>query len=86
MPWFDSMVAGSRLGNLRASRVGGRSRDGRVTYEWEIVEWTADDNNGDGDGDGDDKMDDDGGQPGPSKRLKHGGGGDAEGAEYAQRQ
>ncbi|KLU87884.1 hypothetical protein MAPG_06874 [Magnaporthiopsis poae ATCC 64411] len=83
VPWFDSMVAGSRLGNLRASRVGGRSRDGRVTYEWEIVEWTAD-------GDGDDKMDDDGdgSQPGPSKRLKHGGdgAGDAGSAEPAQPQ
>ncbi|KAL8370474.1 hypothetical protein RB595_000716 [Gaeumannomyces hyphopodioides] len=77
--WFDSMVAGSRLGNLRASRAGGRGRDGRVTYEWEVVEWTA------GSDDDDDKMDD-GGQASPAKRLKHDDGGDAGSAGFAQQQ
>ncbi|KAL8361835.1 hypothetical protein RB601_007580 [Gaeumannomyces tritici] len=81
VPWFDSMVAGSRLGSLRASRTGGRGRDGRVTYEWEVVEWTAG-----GVDDGDDEMDDGGGRASPHKRLKQDDGGDAGGAEPAQRQ
>ncbi|TPX09767.1 uncharacterized protein E0L32_008958 [Thyridium curvatum] len=43
VPWFDSMVEGSQLGKLRTSKGSGHSRDGMVTYEWEVVEWTADD-------------------------------------------
>lgn len=44
IPWFDSLVEGSRLGrrlgNVRASKGGGQSRDGTVRYEWEVVEYT----------------------------------------------
>jgi hypothetical protein len=43
LPWFDTMVEGSRLGKMRRSAGSKRSRDGNITVEWEIVEWTADD-------------------------------------------
>ena len=43
LPWFDSIVAGSRLAKLRTSKGSRQSRDGRVRVEWEIVEWKADD-------------------------------------------
>ncbi|KAJ9134434.1 Mss4-like protein [Pleurostoma richardsiae] len=43
VPWFDSMVAGSRLGKLRTSKGSRQSSDGRTRVEWEIVEWTEDD-------------------------------------------
>ncbi|KAL1871290.1 hypothetical protein VTK73DRAFT_2158 [Phialemonium thermophilum] len=48
LPWFDSLIAGSKLGNIRASKGSGQSRDGTVRYEWEIVEYTEDDDGGDG--------------------------------------
>jgi hypothetical protein len=54
IPWFDSIVAGSRLGNMRTSKGSSQSRDGRVKVEWEVHEWTA------GDGEG----------PNPAKRTK----------------
>ncbi|KAI8217021.1 hypothetical protein K4K53_009522 [Colletotrichum sp. SAR 10_77] len=44
VPWFESMIDGTRLGNLRHSQMVDQSRDGKVRVEWEIVEWTdADD-------------------------------------------
>ena len=43
LPWFDTMVEGSRLGNMKKSMGVQRSRHGNVRVEWEIVEWTADD-------------------------------------------
>jgi hypothetical protein len=47
LPWFDSLVEGSRLGrrlgNVRMSQGSGRSQDGTVRYEWEVVEYTEDD-------------------------------------------
>ncbi|KAF9871623.1 hypothetical protein CkaCkLH20_10821 [Colletotrichum karsti] len=48
VPWFDNMIEGSRLGNLRRNQVVDHSsRDGgNIRVEWEIVEWTdADDGN-----------------------------------------
>ena len=40
VPWFETLVQGSRLGRMRRTRKGGaQSRDGSVTVEWEIVEW-----------------------------------------------
>ncbi|KAK8108585.1 hypothetical protein PG984_014386 [Apiospora sp. TS-2023a] len=42
LPWFDSMVRGSQLGNLRTSKGARESRDGHVRVEWEITEWTGD--------------------------------------------
>jgi len=45
LPWFDTMVEGSTLGKVKRSRGQRRTGNGRVTVEWEIIEWT------DGDGD-----------------------------------
>lgn len=46
IPWFEALVSGSRLGNMRTSKGLHESRDGRVRVEWEITEWTAGDDNG----------------------------------------
>lgn len=43
IPWFETMVEGSRLGKMRTSRGKRTARDGRVQVEWEIVEWNAED-------------------------------------------
>jgi len=38
LPWFDTMVQGSKLGKMRRH---GEKRDGKGwRVEWEIVEWT----------------------------------------------
>lgn len=42
LPWFDTLVEGSKLGNMKMSMGSKRSRDGHVRVEWEVVEWTAD--------------------------------------------
>ncbi|KAI9051607.1 hypothetical protein LZ554_004651 [Drepanopeziza brunnea f. sp. 'monogermtubi'] len=49
LPWFETMVKGSRLGNVQ--RIWGEKTagNGRFKIEWEIVEWTAADEEG-GDG------------------------------------
>lgn len=36
IPWFDSIVAGSRL-----SRLSGQTWRGTARYEWEVVEWAS---------------------------------------------
>ncbi|TLD23076.1 hypothetical protein PspLS_07277 [Pyricularia sp. CBS 133598] len=62
IPWFDSMVAGSRLSRLRTSKISGQTRSGSVKYEWEVVEWSSGDaNRGSSPGSG---------LPSPSKRQK----------------
>jgi len=43
LSWFDTLTAGSRLGDLRTSKGSSLSRDGRLRVEWEVVEWTEDD-------------------------------------------
>lgn len=43
IPWFDSMIQGSRLGNAFTSRGVQESRDGTVRVEWEITEWASGD-------------------------------------------
>jgi hypothetical protein len=43
LPWFDTLVEGSRLGTIRTRKGSGRSRDGTVRVEWEVVEYTEDD-------------------------------------------
>ncbi|KAK0709016.1 hypothetical protein B0T26DRAFT_390519 [Lasiosphaeria miniovina] len=43
LPWFDKLTAGSRLGTLRAHKGYGGNQNGTVRVEWEIVEWTPDD-------------------------------------------
>ncbi|KAH7360920.1 hypothetical protein BKA65DRAFT_195178 [Rhexocercosporidium sp. MPI-PUGE-AT-0058] len=57
LPWFETMVKGSKLGNVKRSWGARRSQNGRFRVEWEIVEWT-----GDGEGDGDE------GAKSPAKR------------------
>lgn len=47
IPWFDGMIQGSRLGNTRSSRGIRESRDGTMRVEWEITEWTGDDDDED---------------------------------------
>lgn len=39
VPWFDSLVEGTRLGKMRRSRGVERSHDGRVRVEWEVIEY-----------------------------------------------
>ncbi|KAI1128565.1 hypothetical protein F5Y10DRAFT_174612 [Nemania abortiva] len=50
IPWFDDLISGSRLGNMHTTRGVQRSRDGTGWVEFEITEWTADDDNGAGEG------------------------------------
>jgi hypothetical protein len=38
--WLDSLVAGSRLGQLRSTSGSSQSSDGRINLRWEVVEWT----------------------------------------------
>lgn len=41
LPWFESMIEGSKLGRVRVSR-GQKEMDGGRKVEWEVVEWTDD--------------------------------------------
>ncbi|ETS76011.1 hypothetical protein PFICI_12955 [Pestalotiopsis fici W106-1] len=52
IPWFESFIQGSRLGNARTSRGVQQSRDGTTRVEWEITEW-----NGEDDDDNNDNLD-----------------------------
>jgi hypothetical protein len=45
IPWFDNLVSGSRLGKMRTTKNVQRSRDGASWVEFEVTEWTADDDN-----------------------------------------
>jgi len=45
LPWFETMVQGSKLGNVRRSWGSRQSGNGGIKVEWEIMEWT--DENGD---------------------------------------
>jgi len=38
IPWFETMLAGSVLGNIQTRR--GQARNGRIRVEWEVTEWT----------------------------------------------
>lgn len=41
IPWFDSILEGSRLGKgLKSTKISQRSADGTTRVEWEIVEYT----------------------------------------------
>lgn len=42
-PWFEEMIQGSELGRMKRRRGGQSSSDGRSKVEWEIVEFTTDD-------------------------------------------
>jgi hypothetical protein len=44
LPWFETMVEGSRLGKMK--KRSGQRQSGRYKVEWEIVEWTDDGESG----------------------------------------
>ncbi|KAK1750720.1 hypothetical protein QBC47DRAFT_93276 [Echria macrotheca] len=44
--WFETLTEGSRLGTLRRAKGSSENRGGTVKVEWEVVEWTADDEAG----------------------------------------
>jgi hypothetical protein len=58
LPWFETMVEGSKLGKMRRSMGTKTAENGRYRVEWEVVEWT---------GDGD-KVEGDNGEAGMGKR------------------
>lgn len=43
VPWFEGLVAGTRLGNMTRSHGIKRTEDGKVKVEWEIFEFNGDD-------------------------------------------
>ncbi|KAI8634940.1 hypothetical protein F5Y19DRAFT_131064 [Xylariaceae sp. FL1651] len=43
IPWFETLISGSHLGNMHTTRSVQQSRDGSVRVEFEITEWTAED-------------------------------------------
>lgn len=43
LPWLDTLVEGSRLGTLRASKGRHQNKSGTVQVEWEVMEWTEGD-------------------------------------------
>ncbi|KAF8852463.1 hypothetical protein BDZ45DRAFT_716950 [Acephala macrosclerotiorum] len=47
LPWFETLVEGSKLGSMRKS--WGKRQSGRYQVEWEIVEWTEGTDINDGD-------------------------------------
>ncbi|KAL2201552.1 hypothetical protein P885DRAFT_73892 [Corynascus similis CBS 632.67] len=47
LPWFETLTEGSRLGaTLRRTKGGGTDPTGRVKIEWEVTEWSAEDDEG----------------------------------------
>lgn len=48
LPWLDTLVEGSRLGTLRASKGRSQNKSGTVQVEWEVVEWTEGDSSSSG--------------------------------------
>ncbi|KAK4138246.1 hypothetical protein BT67DRAFT_475570 [Trichocladium antarcticum] len=46
LPWLDSLTAGSRLGQLRTAKGRGSNRAGTVRVEWEVVEWSEEEDGG----------------------------------------
>ncbi|KAI1743604.1 hypothetical protein F4680DRAFT_456744 [Xylaria scruposa] len=50
IPWFDNLISGSRLGRMHTKKGVQRSRDGTSWAEFEITEWTANDDNEGGEG------------------------------------
>lgn len=49
IPWFETMLAGSVLGNIQTRRV--EAHNGRIRVEWEVTEWTEGTNENDEDAD-----------------------------------
>lgn len=50
IPWFDSLISGSQLGNMRTTKTVQQSRDGAGWVEFEITEWRAEDDDEKGEG------------------------------------
>ncbi|KAI0911437.1 hypothetical protein F4823DRAFT_302219 [Ustulina deusta] len=50
IPWFDSLISGSRLGKIHTTKGVRQSRDRTRRVEFEVTEWTADDENERGEG------------------------------------
>jgi hypothetical protein len=48
LPWFETLVKGSKLGKMKTARGRKSGGDGKWTVEWEVVEWTAEDEEGNG--------------------------------------
>ena len=46
VPWFDTIVEGTRLGKMRRGHGIQRSQDGRINIEWEVVDYTNDESQG----------------------------------------
>jgi len=42
VPWFETLIEGSTLGNIRRTRGKGQTEDGQIKVEWEVMEWTDD--------------------------------------------
>ena len=47
VPWFEGLVEGSRLGRVCKEAAAGVG-EGRVRVEWEVVEWTEEEDGGGG--------------------------------------
>lgn len=73
VPWFETMLSGSRLGNMQTTGGTREGRDGSLRVEWEITEWK----------DGDDQEQDDGDVSESSTRGKRKRGQAEERAEQA---
>lgn len=43
LPWFETLISGSKLGNMQTAKGISQSRDGSVRVEWEVYEWTDED-------------------------------------------
>ncbi|KAK3356961.1 hypothetical protein B0T25DRAFT_566288 [Lasiosphaeria hispida] len=48
VPWFDTLMEGSRLGTIRKTKGHGANKSGTVKYEWEITEWVEGDDDDQG--------------------------------------
>jgi hypothetical protein len=46
LPWFETLVQGSKLGKMKTSRGRKTGANGQWTVEWEVLEWTAEDEEG----------------------------------------
>jgi len=45
-PWFEDLVQDSALGTIRRQKGGQTSDDGSVRMQWEVLEWTSNDDDG----------------------------------------
>ncbi|KAI0202752.1 hypothetical protein F4808DRAFT_419773 [Astrocystis sublimbata] len=50
IPWFDTLISGSKLGKMHTQKSVHRGRNETTCVEFEITEWTSDDDNEGGQG------------------------------------